>query len=237
MIRQVTLTFAALLVATINATNVMAGDHDTMTRCGHGPFSGGYVGGHVGYVSVDADQTVAGTDIRASSRDPGWMIGGHGGYNWQCDRVLYGLEADASWIDADSKSTYSTATFDTSYGFVGTLRGRLGLVHDDILFYATGGLAVASVEHTLADSLFSFRQSDRDTRWGWTVGGGVELNREQWRIRAEVLYVDLSDTTTEYTAACDQCRTKITWDDDFVVARIGFSVPLHRERPRHEPLK
>ena len=58
-----------------------------------------------------------------------------------------------------------------------SFRGRAGFAVDRALFYVTGGVAVAQVGAT--------------TRWGWTVGGGVELAvSPKWTVGGEYRYTD-----------------------------------------------
>ncbi len=213
-------------------------------RCGPGPFSGAYIGATAGYVRADAEQTALNNGSQIEADDSGWAIGGHVGYQRQCGRAVFGIEADISWMDVESTGrlydrgllvTETTSSLD----HFATLRGRIGLVHENVLFYLTGGLAFASVERELSVPPLDFNQSDRDREVGWTIGGGIEFMRDnRWSIRAEVLYVDLGDETIHYTRnGCPSCEATVRWEDDFLVARLGFSVKLHREEPRHEPLK
>src|SRR5262249_52644394 len=62
-------------------------------------------------------------------------------------------------------------------GWFGTLRPRLGYAWDRTLVYATGGLAVAEITHSMrfVDN-FGFTAQDHTTKQeaGWVVGGGVE---------------------------------------------------------------
>jgi opacity protein-like surface antigen len=60
--------------------------------------------------------------------------GGHIGYNWQSQSLVFGAEAD---VDASSHD---------STRFYGSMRGRLGLTIGSFLFYGTGGLAVVRDE-------------------------------------------------------------------------------------------
>jgi outer membrane immunogenic protein len=151
-----------------------------------------------------------------------------------------GLEGDFSWLDVSPTTAISGVTLKTDYDYFGTLRGRIGLAHDNLLFYLTGGLAFAHVDHRYDVPAFGFSQSDTKWSTGWTAGGGLELDRGHWRLRAEVLYVDLADTTRDYSFPAPPCRgtcaSRIRWEDDFLVARVGLSFKLHRE-PDHQPLK
>jgi outer membrane immunogenic protein len=165
------------------------------------------------------------------------IVGVQGGYNWQfAPNWLLGIEADASFGRNTSLivDTASSAVLNIPFNADGTrlllsqenvllgrarldwngsLRGRLGYVQNQWLFFVTGGLAFAGVRVGAAESqtlslslvrlgtvLGSASATNRvfnsrgETLYGWTVGGGVEyaINRN-WTIRGEYLYADYGD--------------------------------------------
>lgn len=158
----------------------------------------------------------------------GAIGGGQAGYNWQSGKWLLGIEGDLQATGQKrqengtviytgvSTPTCSSAPgspnpckVTTSYRFelpwLGTLRGRVGFVADQWLFFATGGLAVGE-----ARSSFSFAEnqgtnvawttSDSAVKAGWTLGAGVEAAvGKNWSIRTEYLFVDLGSRTLSAT--------------------------------------
>src|SRR5581483_8969146 len=73
---------------------------------------------------------------------------------------------------------------------LGTARGRVGLAWNNVLPYATGGLAYADVHG--AEGVAG--AGGAGSKWfaGWTVGAGVEaILAPQWTGKVEYLYVDL----------------------------------------------
>ena len=143
------------------------------------------------------------------------------GYNWQrcCDPLVLGIEADLSYLNASPTALdietgptglNETTSLNSKMDWFGTLRARVGhVVHEDFLLYATGGLAFARLTHTLRDNcvgcgnspfnLGPFAQSDKDTKVGWTAGGGAEyVHDTRWLFRAEALYVDLGSDSHTY---------------------------------------
>jgi outer membrane immunogenic protein len=92
-----------------------------------------------------------------------------------------------------------TATFNQKLEWFVTLRGRLGvLVQPNWLAYATGGLAIGHIETNGVLSGFTGAQvptsasfSYDNTKFGWTVGGGIEgrLSRN-WTAKLEYIYAD-----------------------------------------------
>jgi outer membrane immunogenic protein len=209
-------------------------------RCVGGAVSGAYVGGQLGFGNLRSE-------VQGTIHEDDWAftIGGHDGYNVQCGRVLFGIESDFNWFGAEN-------TFDcgecaqsakSELNWFGTVRGRLGLVHDDnFLVFATAGLAYANLDHTFTDPGLEFSKSDSDTEFGWTVGGGIEFMRDsQWSLRADALYVDLGSESHNYTAdseGCDgPCSARIRWDDTFWVTRIGLTYHFGQREAEYVPMK
>jgi outer membrane immunogenic protein len=188
----------------------------------------------------------AGTPLNYGDNDRGFTIGGHSGYNVQCGRVLFGIESDFNWFDADTFSNPCGGvcgggpSWKSELNWFGTLRGRLGLVHNDnFLVFATAGLAYADIDHTFKDPTAPaglFSKSDSDTQFGWTAGGGIEFMRDsQWSLRADALYVDLGSENHKYNLGC--CSTATKWEDTFWVTRIGLTYHFGQREAEYIPLK
>jgi outer membrane immunogenic protein len=199
------------------------------SSCGNGAFNGLYIGANAGAGWGDADQLTKG--FGASGNDSGFTAGVQSGYNLQCGKVVFGIESDFNYLGLDSDSDYpppDPAFLNSKIDWFGSVRGRLGFVHDEkYLIYATGGLAYANVEHSRFDPSFAFAASDDDRETGWTAGGGIEwLRYANWSLRAEALYVDLGTKSHHYvvTAGCGGiCTSDTDWDDAFWVGRLGLN--------------
>jgi iron complex outermembrane receptor protein len=138
-----------------------------------GPYLGVNVGYAAGRSKTDGsfNDTGTGTQLFATSSSDrlNSTIGGiQAGYNWQWGNWVAGVEADFQLANQHSSPQHScpgaicnpalgavgidapaTALFDQGHrlGSFGTLRARLGTtVTPDIMAYATGGLAVASIK-------------------------------------------------------------------------------------------
>jgi outer membrane immunogenic protein len=259
MMRQLKLVFWAFGLSVLG-TNAWADgmvQHAAAVPCCEAPFAGAYFGADLGYARqrVDINNESLGTEFK--DNESGVTFGGYAGYNWQrcCSPVVFGVETDFNFINT------SPTAFDIEPGigpnaglteitslksrmdWFGTLRGRAGYtVHDDWLLYATGGLAYAQVDHTLSDNcvgcgnsnanLGPFEQSNKNTKVGWTVGGGAEyLHDSHWLLRAEALFVDLGSETHTYNVSGIDANTGLPasgtavakWDDQFWVARVGLA--------------
>jgi outer membrane immunogenic protein len=163
----------------------------------------------------------------------GGLFGGTIGYNWQVNSWVFGVEGDLSWVS--KKGTVNdippftlTWTNTTNEKWLGTGRVRVGFTPvDRWLIYATGGFAVADVEATVTTAL-SGPYSETQTRWGWTVGGGVEAALNQnWSVKLEYLFVDLQDKNyfspdiTTPAGGIVLTRT-VTLNDNIVRAGINY---------------
>jgi outer membrane immunogenic protein len=139
--------------------------------------------------------------------------GAQAGYNWQFGNFVPGFEADIEGFSRSGSSrtvtnttvvvgvpttTTQTAAMSTSY--LGTLRGRLGLlVTPTWLSYVTGGLAFGGVK--TSDTLFQTgtngfigggSASLIEGHAGWALGAGVEwMFAPRWSTKIEYLHYDL----------------------------------------------
>jgi outer membrane immunogenic protein len=130
------------------------------------PFSwaGGYVGVQGGGVWVNGD-----VGDGAFSRDAnGGFIGGFGGYNFQQNNIVFGVEGDIdyNWNKTDLFKGFSGIDIGTDLS--GSVRGRVGYAMDHALLYATGGWAATR------GYVKAFGDKETKTFNGWTLGGGVD---------------------------------------------------------------
>jgi outer membrane immunogenic protein len=193
-------------------------------------WTGLYVGGHVGWAG--ARQTgstsafpspgfgapaivgggIAGIGLLPVSHnldDKGLIAGGHAGYNWQFNQLVFGVEGDFTWLDRSSSNSQNLIT---SFGFalnagpvnliadtewLATVRGRLGYAWNALLIYGTGGVAFTDTNYranyagapTFAPPLPAASGSFGGAEVGFAVGGGAEwMLTQNWLLRAEYLY-------------------------------------------------
>lgn len=153
----------------------------------------------------------------------GFIGGGQIGYNWQfAPSWLTGIEADWQWSGqkASKLGGFTGATTDCSsaicaftnttditakLSWFGTVRGRVGVVSNNMLFYGTGGLAYGKVlvsgTNTLSlndvgnaiTTTYSTPFSYSKTKAGYVVGGGIEgaIGMSNWTWKVEYLHIDL----------------------------------------------
>jgi outer membrane immunogenic protein len=230
------------------------------------PFSwtGFYVGGHAGYGWGNADVTLVpgpgwgllgnpATDHQyliangsATLKTAGALGGFQAGYNFQYEKLVFGVEADFSFANIEGQR--NTGSVPTPVGaliaprtfvetdrldWLSTFRGRVGYtVQENLLLYATGGLAVGHRKFT--QTIFfaggpgnANLGSVSATQAGWTGGAGLEyaLGRN-WTAKAEYLYVDLGtisayadSTTAPGLGLSNTSSSKLTLN----IARLGVS--------------
>jgi outer membrane immunogenic protein len=155
-------------------------------------WTGFYVGGEIGGGWGSSTATVV-TNF-GSSFPPGTLetpvdyhgfLGGfYGGYNYQINQFVIGVDADGTWADLNGSATQVSAiTGDISnrnstVNWIATATGRLGWAWANWLFFAKGGWAWAGVEGnsttTTPGGVVASTFTTQDTRQGWTVGGGIE---------------------------------------------------------------
>ena len=191
-------------------------------------WSGFYVGVHAGY-TFGEDENISTTgqvaaniaNVAGGARPgqvrldrEGFIGGGQAGYNWQLTpNWVVGLETDISYVDIREDTNVVTIplngigtlnnTFRTRMEYFGTVRGRIGYAWDRTLVYATGGLAYADIENSVAffgpstaGGLLQFAGKNRRTEAGYTVGAGIEhAFGSNWSVKAEYLYYDFRDET------------------------------------------
>ncbi len=183
-------------------------------------WTGFYVGANAGVSwnnsSVDNKFSVDGTrlndiDNKIDNSQAAFTAGGLLGYNYQIDHIVLGVETDFNYLGFDENGSrkYSfdhggdvgevdlSAKGDLQTDWFGTIRGRLGYAADNFLVYGTGGLAYGNVNSNGKVTLsndgtdYTWKGSNDQTNWGWTVGGGVEYGIDQWSLGVEYLYVNL----------------------------------------------
>lgn len=145
-------------------------------------WTGFYLGGHVGAGFSTKEWTAVTPFNGVTLPGPitnfnvnGFLGGGQLGYNYQIDRVVLGVEADASWADLSGGdlcplNSFSNPTCHSKVESFGTISGRLGGTVDRALLYLKGGAAWAHDVHNFRVIDFDFG-SPSGTQWGWMVGG------------------------------------------------------------------
>ena len=129
----------------------------------------------------------------------GFVGGGTVGYNWQAGAFVVGLESDISFADVKGSALNvgiapcSIQGCEAKLNWFSTGRARLGYAIGNLLPYLTGGVALGGVKGSADNGACGNIPCFYDeTRWGWTVGGGLEYRLYgNWSLKAEYLYLNL----------------------------------------------
>jgi len=161
----------------------------------------------------------------ANYKVSGAMAGGQIGYNWQTGWTVFGIEADASWADIKGSGNNApqivagvpsggvptcmqqqASGCSSKVEALGTITGRVGAAFDHTLLYMKGGAAWAITKHTVTGvglvglGLGPISASTSETRWGWTIGAGLEYAfASNWSVKAEYNYIDLGSERVNFT--------------------------------------
>jgi len=188
-------------------------------------WSGPYVGVFGAAVAVDGSfdgvcSCIATyTDIEHSGI--GYAGGFLGGWNYQMDSIVFGVEGD--WAFGGTVATNDEPTIDTELSFnnIATLRARAGWAMDNTLLYVTGGLAAVDMEF---GAVMSTSESDSKWVYGWTAGGGLEhAFSDHFSGRIEYLYVDLEDADFSMVDGAATTLDATQSFDDIHMVRVGLT--------------
>ncbi|MFH1342264.1 MAG: outer membrane beta-barrel protein, partial [Pseudomonadota bacterium] len=127
----------------------------------------------------------------------GGTAGGQIGYRWQASQWVFGLEAQGNWADF-SGSNVSIGLFGvtnrTRIDAFGLFTGQVGYAWNNALLYVKGGAAVTSNDYTGLIAAGAAFDSASDTRWGATVGVGLECGfAPNWSVGVEYNHLFMGD--------------------------------------------
>lgn len=139
----------------------------------------------------------------------GFLGGVEGGYNYQVDNYVVGVEMDFEYQDigqsrqsgfvplAPLELIGDTVAYNNSVRseWISTVRSRLGYSVGDFLGFITGGLAITDFKYTSGfniqefGGIYNVRGVSSQVLTGWTIGGGVEHKfTSDLNLKAEYLY-------------------------------------------------
>lgn len=174
-------------------------------------WTGFYVGAHIGGVWGYEDQHQVRVVALPIPPDPfgghttrGFLAGGQVGVNWQTGSWVLGLEAQASWTNADGEHLIAPSNDTiarTELNWLATVALRIGYAWDRTLLYIKGGAAVVNEDFALIPiNIAGLRAVTGDqTRLGWMVGAGIERALwSNWSVKLEYNYMDFGRDTYSF---------------------------------------
>jgi outer membrane immunogenic protein len=163
------------------------------------------------------------SNFSSPANDNGFMGGAQIGGNWQLEKIwVAGIEADIQGGTSSQgshtigstlvlpngfpNSVVQTASVSRKLDYLGTARGRFGVLVGSLLFYGTAGLAYGgvsastSITQTLLggglNATWAGAGAYSGTLIGWTGGAGAEwMFSPNWSTKVEYLHYDLGAGT------------------------------------------
>lgn len=193
-------------------------------------WSGGYIGGHLGYgwgkgdtrfdplPSAAAFINMQPVTLRVRPR--GILGGGQLGFNWQFGNFVVGAEGSLSVSNIKKTTTVTPIIQNNGTPFpgagfqsasqkikwLGSIRPRIGGAFGNVLVYGTAGFAFARVNYAATTDFrpvgtTQYPAALSSNRNGWTAGGGVEVAvNTNWSVKGEYLYYDFGNTSATVSA-------------------------------------
>jgi len=194
----------AFLTWVIAAPRSYAYDWGFATTDPTGPWTGFYIGAHLGYAwsSVDFNFALAPRG-ESGEQDSNSFVGGvHFGYSRQFDWYLLGVEVDASGLSGEGDAFCPPPFLRCSHSldWLASVRPRAGVIGEDkvSLFYVTGGVAFTSVDLSATSATGSVARGFSANNVGWVAGVGAErVLHPNVTARVEFLYYDFGDATAQ----------------------------------------
>jgi outer membrane immunogenic protein len=169
----------------------------------------------------------------------GGTVGGQIGYRWQSANWVFGLEGQGNWADfrGDNVSTLfpgtALVTGDRNRSRIdafGLITGQVGYAWNNVLFYVKGGAAVVGDKYDIyaatgTPGAGALLASARETRWGGTVGAGLEFGfAPNWSLGFEYDHIFLGDRTIGFTTPPGGVfgSDRIRQDVDMGLVRLNY---------------
>jgi outer membrane immunogenic protein len=143
---------------------------------------------------------------------------------------VFGVEAQGNWANLSGRNTSIAAInagFDnrSNLDAFGLFTGQIGYAWNNVLVYAKGGAAVTDTNYTdLITGTGTVVGSSRDTRWGGTVGAGLEYGfTPNWSAGVEYDHMFMGTNTDNLNNFAGTFATdSIRQDVDLVSARLNY---------------
>ncbi|MBV8068664.1 MAG: outer membrane beta-barrel protein [Acidobacteriaceae bacterium] len=165
----------------------------------------------------------------------GALVGGQAGYRWQVSNWVFGVEAQGDWANLKGSNVGvltvpgSTVTNQTKIDAIGMFTGQIGYAWNNVLWYAKGGAALTDNNWSgIATATGFTRAQATETRWGGTVGTGLEFGfAPGWSIAVEYDHLFMGSGGLAFTsliAAGVVTRTEsIKQDVDVGTLRVNYT--------------
>jgi outer membrane immunogenic protein len=196
-------------------------------------WAGLYVGAGAGYGwGTAAPDTSGSPDLKTSGVMGDVLVG----YNLQVDNVVFGPEISVAVGDAKGEiKDGGYLTYDGRSKALSTFAGRLGLAFGRFLPYAKGGAAIAEMQSSLSCPAGAaggvckftgpFSSSVTASKWGWALGGGIEValdGARNWSAFADYMHYDFGAVSVTYVTPVGAVTGQSNVTFDIVQAGVKY---------------
>ncbi|MBR0839586.1 porin family protein [Bradyrhizobium liaoningense] len=186
-------------------------------------WSGFYIGINGGGGFAHSTWDVVGGAREGSHDATGGTVGGQIGYRWQSGQWVFGVEGQGNWADftGDNLSAVFATRNRSKIDAFGLITGQVGYAWNNVLIYVKGGAAVVDAKYEVQNLAGGVLASNTQTRWGGTVGAGLEYGFAQnWSVGVEYNHIFLSDK--DVTFALVPSTDRIRQDVDMGLVRLNY---------------
>ena len=160
----------------------------------------------------------------------GGTVGGQIGYRWQSIAWVFGVEAQGNWANFKGSNTNNVfipaITDQSKINAFGLFTGQVGYAWNSALFYVKGGAAVTSNSYnTLTIPAAVLIDSASETRWGGTVGVGLEYGfAPNWSLGVEYdhLFMGTHNVNAVTPGGAFSATDRIRQDADIGTVRLNY---------------
>ena len=168
------------------------------------PWTGFYVGAHLGYSwsNIDWHFDLA-PQGQSGEQDSNSVLGGAQiGYVRQFDWYVLGIEVDGTGLSSEGNAFCPPPFLRCSHrlDWLASVRPRAGVIGEDkvSLFYVTGGVAFTSVDFSATSATGTVTRGFTANNVGWVAGVGAErVLHPNVTARVEFLHYDFGDATAQ----------------------------------------
>ena len=159
----------------------------------------------------------------------GAAVGGQIGYRYQMANWVFGVEAQGDWADFSGTNrnlVLPTLTDRSRVDSFGLFTGQVGYAFNNVLGYVKGGAAVVGDKYnTMTTATNVVVDSANTTRWGGTVGAGIEYGfAPNWSVGVEYdhLFMGKKNLTFVTPAGAPAMVHNISQDVDIGLVRVDY---------------
>jgi outer membrane immunogenic protein len=163
----------------------------------------------------------------------GAVAGGQFGYRWQTGAWVFGVEAQGDWADLSGSNGPSLlvgggGSNRSKIDAIGLFTGQVGYAWNNVLWYVKGGAAVTDDKYdSVVIPTGGPFDSAKETRWGGTVGTGLEFGfAPNWSVAVEYDHLFMGNRDVSFTTLLEGVSVsrieRIRQDVDLITARINF---------------